>query len=106
MNLYRGVLSMSKIKLKYKKGEAVRFIGHLDLVRVFYRAVRRAGLPMAYSKGFNPHPKISFGPALKLGQISDNEFLTLHLEEDLPPEEIRKRLNAVLPTGLSLDSSL
>ncbi len=91
---------MQKVKLTYSKGEEVRFIGHLDLVRAFYRAVRRAELPVVYSQGFNPKPKISFGPALKLGMTSEDQTLTLCLERTLSQDEIKEKINAVLPEGI------
>jgi len=93
---------MQKVKLTYKKGEEVRFIGHLDMVRVFQRALRRADLPISYTEGFNPHPKISFGPALKLGLTSEDQTLTLTLEKPLSLEEIKLKLDEVLPAGISI----
>jgi len=93
---------MQRIKIIYSKGEEIKFIGHRDLMRVFQRAIRRAGLPIAYSQGFNPHMRISWGNALKLGVTSDNEFATLQLDGWLRPAELMDRLNPQLPQGLEI----
>ena len=93
---------MQKIKVKYKKGEEVKFISHKDLMRAFQRAVRRAGIPIAYSQGFNPHMKISWGQALKVGQASDAEPAELQLDGWMKPQELQQRLNQQLPRGLEI----
>lgn len=90
------------IKITYTKGEEVKFISHLDLIRIFERAIRRANLPIAYSQGFNPRMKISYGQALKVGQTSGSEEAKLTFEKELSPEEVASRLNAVLPKGVKL----
>jgi radical SAM-linked protein len=98
---------MQKIKVIYKKGEEVKYIGHRDLMRTFQRAIRRADLPVAYSQGFNPHMKISWGNALKVGATSDQEEAVLELAQWVKPDEVKTRLNSVLPKGLAiLDSFL
>lgn len=71
----------TRFRIKYGKGPELRFISHLDLMRLWQRAVRRAGLPVAYSQGFTPHQKISFGPPLPLGMNSRGEYLDLQLEK-------------------------
>ncbi|MBU1026348.1 MAG: TIGR03936 family radical SAM-associated protein, partial [Candidatus Margulisbacteria bacterium] len=85
-----------KVKIIYSKGEEVKFISHRNLMMVFQRAIRRADLPMAYSQGFNPHMRISWGNALKLGATSANEEATLHLATWAKPEEIKAKLNQQL----------
>lgn len=90
------------IKITYTKGDEVKFISHLDLIRVFERAIRRANLPIAYSQGFNPRMKISYGQALKVGQTSNSEEAKLTFEKEIAPEEVVDRLNAVLPKGIKL----
>ena len=90
------------IKIKFTKGEEVKFISHRDLMRLFQRAVRRASLPIAYSQGYNPHMKISWGQALKVGQTSEGEFATLHLAEWSKPQEIQDKLNKTLPPGIEI----
>lgn len=93
---------MQKIKVKYKKGEAIKFISHRDLMRAFQRALRRTGLPVAYSQGFNPHMKISWGNALKVGAVSDSEFAEIQFEGWVKPNELKEALNSHLPGGLEI----
>ena len=69
--LFRGIRVNQKLKLRFAKRGMMRFISHLDLMRLFQRAARRAALPVTISKGFSPHPRISIQPALKLGMESD-----------------------------------
>ncbi|MCU0641079.1 MAG: TIGR03936 family radical SAM-associated protein [Candidatus Margulisbacteria bacterium] len=93
---------MQKIKIVYKKGEEVKYIGHRDLMRAFQRAVRRADLPINYSQGFNPHMKISWGNALKVGATSDHEEAILEFAQWVKPDEVKARLNGTLPGGLAI----
>ncbi len=78
----------------------MKFISHLDLMRLFMRAVRRAGLPIKMSEGFSPHPKISLKRALKLGVESDNEEATFVLRGPISPDEFKQRLQKQLPEGI------
>jgi len=87
-------------RLRYSKQGELRFISHLDLVRGFERILRRAGLPVAYSEGYNPHPKLGFGPALPLGVESVAEYLDMEFTRSVDLEEIIARLNHVMPPGL------
>ena len=93
---------MQRIKIKYTKGETVKFISHRNLMNVFFRAIRRADLPIAYSQGFNPHMKISWGNALKVGQSSAGEEATLQIDGWIKPEEVKARLNQTLPQGVAI----
>lgn len=93
---------MPRYRVEYSKGGPARFISHLDLVRAFERAMRRAGLPLAFSRGFNPHPLISPGPPLPVGVEGEREYLDVELVEELAPGEVRQRLAAELPAGLAL----
>lgn len=93
---------MQRIRVKYTKGEEIRFISHRDLMRAFQRAVRRADLPIAYSQGFNPHMKISWGNALKVGQSSPGELAELQIDGWIKPAELMSRLNVHLPKGLEI----
>lgn len=94
-------ISKSRIRVKWKKEENVRFTSHLDVVRTFERAVRRANLPISYSLGFHPHQKVAFGPPLPLGFISDSEFLDMQLEQPFSPAFLNE-LNKALPTGFKI----
>lgn len=93
---------MAQFVCRYRKGEELRWISHLDLKRTLERAMRRAGLPLALSQGHNPHPRLSLGPPLPLGATSDAELLTLHLSHAMEPEEVKRRLNQQLPPGLEV----
>jgi radical SAM-linked protein len=96
---------MPKVKVVYAKGEEVKYIGHRDLMRAFQRAIRRAELPIAYSQGFNPHMKISWGNALKVGATSEHEEAELQMEGWVKPDEVKARLNKALPQGLAIRDS-
>ena len=88
--------------LKYRKTDAARWLSHLDLTRALERAIRRAKLPLAYSEGFNPRLRMSFGPPLPLGASSDAELLLLRLVEPLTAAEIKDRLSEQLPRGIEI----
>jgi len=85
-----------------KKGKA-KFISHLDLYRALERALRRSFLPISFTKGYNPHPKISFLTALELGATSDCEKAIISLKELLPSSQIKERLNRFLPIGIRVE---
>ena len=90
------------VRIKYGKTEAGKFISHLDLSRAWERAFRRAQIPVAYSQGFNPHPKISFGSALAVGVTSSGEYLDVSLKKIIPLKEIKGELSKYLPKGWKL----
>lgn len=90
------------LRLKYCKTPEGRFLSHLDLLRTMQRVFRRAGLPLAYSEGFNPHPKISYGSALAVGVTSDGEYLDIELREEIAALEVAKRVDKVVPPGIKL----
>ncbi len=95
-----------KILITYEKGGEIRFISHLDHIRVLERAIRRADLPIAYSQGFNPRMKISYKTkALKVGETSSECIAELTFEGWMKPEEILNRLNAVVPQGFKVLSA-
>ena len=77
-------------------------MSHLDFVRMFGRAIRRAKLPIAYSEGFNPHPLLTFALPLSVGYTSECEILELVMAEEISPDEVMDRLNAVLPEGVHI----
>ena len=89
-----------RARILFTKQGSLRYISHLDLHKVWERAARRAGLPLAYSQGFHPQPKIHFATALPLGFSSRGEVLDMRLNEDLTPEEITARLQVSLPEGI------
>lgn len=95
-----------RIIARFEKGEAVRFVSHLDIQRTFQRAFRRANVPLAYSQGFNPHPQLSFATALSLGYTSEAEWFDIKLAEDMGPEAFRAAVNATLPSGFRILEAL
>ena len=91
---------MKKLRLALSKGEELRFLSHLDYAQAVERMIRRAGIKMAYSEGFNPHMKISFSSALALGITAAQEYLDMDMLEEDSLENIKDRLNRVAPLGL------
>ncbi|MCR4718287.1 MAG: TIGR03936 family radical SAM-associated protein [Firmicutes bacterium] len=93
---------MSEYIIKYSKGDSVRYISHLDFVRTFHRTVRRSGLNMAYTGGFNPHPIMTVAMPLSVGVTSETEYMKIAFSEDYTEEEIKQKLNDSFPKGFSV----
>ena len=91
-----------RVRITFTKQGALRYIGHLDLHRVWERALRRASLPISYSQGFHPQPKISLAAALPLGFSSRAEVIDVRLNEEIPTEEIHTRLKGNLPPDIKV----
>jgi radical SAM-linked protein len=89
-----------RYRAAFHKTEAMRFTGNLDLHRAIERALRRARLPLAYTLGFHPHPRITLASALALGCTSEAELVDFWLEEDSPPEEVLERSSQASPPGI------
>ena len=90
------------VSVSYSKIGPARYFGHLEMVNIVLRAIRRADVPVAYSQGFHPLPKISFDDPLPLGYESREEFFRLRIPANFRPEDLLRRLNAELPEGLRL----
>jgi len=86
-----------KVIIKYKKIDRLKFISHLDTIRLLQRAVRRSEIKILYSKGYNPHPKFSFAMPLSLGLETYGDYMEMELENSENPNTIKERLNKVLP---------
>jgi radical SAM-linked protein len=93
---------MQRLRITFAKTAAMQYTGHLDLHKTWERTFRRARLPLAYSEGFNPHPKIQLGAALPLGFTSDCELVDAWLESPQDLEAARAALEAAAPPGLRL----
>ncbi|MEV5983698.1 TIGR03936 family radical SAM-associated protein [Streptomyces sp. NPDC052051] len=93
---------MQRIRLRYTKRGRLRFTSHRDFQRAFERALRRAEVPMAYSAGFTPHPKVSYANAAPTGTGSEAEYLEIALTEARDPDRLRELLDASLPAGLDI----
>lgn len=89
-----------RIRITFSKQGALRYTGHLDLHRLWERAARRAELPLAYSQGFHPQPKMNLAAALPLGFSSRCEVLDMRLERDIPLDGLQDTLQATLPSGI------
>lgn len=98
-----GVYVM-KIRMGFSKQGRIKFVGHLDLLRLFQRVIKSAEIPIAYSQGFNPHSLMYFAQALSVGITSTGEYIDIHLEKDASPQWIKERMNERLPEGLKIHS--
>ncbi|MEV6346631.1 TIGR03936 family radical SAM-associated protein [Actinoplanes sp. NPDC051851] len=93
---------MQRIRLRYAKRGPLRFTSHRDFARAFERALRRAAVPIAFSQGFTPHPKISYASAAPTGVGSEAEYLEIGLQAEVDPEQLRIALDAALSPGLDV----
>lgn len=93
---------VQRLRFAYAKGEALRYISHLDLARTWERAFRRAGLPVAYSQGFNPKPRFQIAAALPVGVAGSSEMIDVWLTEPISCAEALARLQPVLPRDLEV----
>ena len=91
-----------KVRLCFSKTGESRFLSHLETVRVFSRAARRAKLPIRYSQGFHPQPKIAFGPALPVGIESLAEYVDMEFTDTIAASAVQDRLNRALPQGIDI----
>ncbi|MCD6309366.1 MAG: DUF2344 domain-containing protein, partial [Candidatus Eremiobacteraeota bacterium] len=91
-----------RFRVQFSKSWELRFVSHLDLVRAFERAIRRAGIPAAYSQGYHPHMRLKFGPPLAVGLASSAEWVDVDLSSKMSPETFKEKLNASLPRGLKI----
>jgi radical SAM-linked protein len=93
---------VQRLRIRYAKRGRLRFTSHRDFGRAFERALRRAGIPMAYSSGFSPHPRISYATAAPTGAASEAEYLEIAVAETCVPELVARELDAALPPGLDV----
>jgi radical SAM-linked protein len=93
---------VQRLRVRYAKRGRLRFTSHRDFSRAFERAVFRARIPMAYSSGFNPHPRISYAGAAPTGSASEAEYLEIALAEVVDPARVHADLDAALPEGLDV----
>lgn len=97
-------MRMFEVRLWLSKQGRIKYVSHLDMFRLMQRAVRRAEIPLWYTEGFNPHPYISFLLALSLGTEGLREPVDIRIVDDMTPEEIKNRLNGVMPEGLKIEA--
>ena len=89
-----------RIIAAFQKDKGISFTSHLDVQRTLQRAFRRANLPLAYTNGYNPHPKLSFATALATGISSDGEWVEVEMAQEMDPAEWMDRANAAVPNGM------
>ena len=93
-----------KARIKFCKYGSMKYIGHLDIMRYFQKAIRRSGLPIKYSEGFNPHQIMSFAAPLGVGITSDGEYMDIELKEFVPSKEAQERLQDTMVEGMKIAS--
>ncbi len=91
-----------RFRIRFSKSGQAKYLGHLELTRLLLRAFRRAQIPLVFSQGFHPLPRVSFGPPLPVGYESQAEFFDMQIQGRFRPEEIPKRINSVLPFGVQI----
>lgn len=93
---------MQRLRIKYRRGEEVKYISHLDIMRLWQRAFNRAGIALAYSEGFHPHPKISLAAPLAVGVTSEAELMDVTLTRQASPHFFTAAVNQQLPANLEI----
>ena len=90
------------VRVRFTKYGPIKYVGHLDLMRYFQKALRRSGLPLSFTKGFSPHPILSFASPLGVGITSEGEYMDFSLDQDVPLSEICAKLNAQEAYGVEI----
>lgn len=93
---------MYRLRIRFKRESEIKFISHLDIIRLWQRAFRRAGISLAYSEGFNPHPRISLAAPLALGVTSEAELMDIFVASGVSPHNLEAAVSCQLPSGISI----
>jgi radical SAM-linked protein len=93
---------MQRLRIRFSRGQELKFISHLDIMRLWQRALHRAGLPLAYTEGFSPHPKISLAAPLAVGVTSQAELADVFCSKWVSPHSFTAALSQQLPTGITI----
>ena len=93
---------MFRLRVRFCRGEELKFISHLDVIRLWVRALRRAGIPLEYSEGFSPHPRISLAVPLSVGVTAENELMDVAITKIVSPHWFMDTVNRQLPEGLKV----
>jgi radical SAM-linked protein len=96
---------MQRLRVTFSRGEDLKYLSHLDVMRLWERALRRAGLPLSYSQGFSPHPKISIAAPLPLGVTGESELMDIVLQRRVSPYLVQKSLAEQLPQGITIGNT-
>lgn len=91
-----------RVRLKFSKVGRVKYVGHLDTMRLFQRLIKVAQLPVSYSQGFSPHSLVYFALPLAVGMSSEGEYMEIVMDEAVPPKEVKERLQKVMVEGITL----
>ena len=93
---------MFRLRVRFCRGEELKFISHLDIIRLWVRALRRARIPLEYTEGFSPHPRISLAVPLSVGVTADNELLDISISKVVSPHWFVETVNRQLPEGMKV----
>jgi len=93
---------MQRLRVRFSRGEEIKYISHLDIIRLWQRALNRAGIALAYSAGFNPHPRISLALALAMGVTSEVELMDIVLDKFITPHAFTAVISQQLPKGITI----
>jgi len=94
--------NMQRLRITFSRGEEIKYISHLDMMRLWERALRRTGIPIAYSESFNPQPRISLAVPLQIGMTSDAELMDVFLERRILPYYFIRGVGDQLPRGIGI----
>lgn len=97
---------MNRIRFRYARGNELRYLSHLDMLRLFQRAMRRAGLPLLYTRGYSPRPRLSLAAPLPVGVTASKEYGEIYLEGPLSPVSFCRRLGGQLSKGLTVTGAV
>ena len=93
---------MQRLRIRFRRGEEIKFISHLDIMRLWERALRRARIPLAYSEGFNPRPRISLAAPLSVGVTGEAELMDIFIDKKVSPHWFTAMVNQQLPPGIEI----
>jgi len=93
---------MQRIRIRFSRGEELKFISHLDIMRLWQRALHRAGIPLAYTEGFSPHPRISLAAPLAVGVTSQSELMDVFCDKWVSPHSFTATVSQQLPPGIEI----
>ena len=93
---------MQRLRLRFSRGEEIKYISHLDIMRLWERALRRASIRLAYTEGFNPHPRMSMAAPLAVGVTAESELMDIYLDGEMTPHGFLRALNNQMPAGIQI----
>ena len=93
---------MQRLRITFSRGKEIKYLSHLDIMRLWERSLRRADIPLAYSQGYNPHPKISIAAPLPIGVTSDGELMDIFLRKTISPYFFIKAMSEQMPVGVDV----